>query len=123
MISKDLARRFAHEWIEAWNSHDLEKILAHYSDDFEMTSPFIVTIMNDPAGTIKGKLNVKAYWEKALSHAPDLRFEPIETLWSVNTVTIYYKSSRLGQSRLAAEVFFFDAEGKVNKAVAHYNEA
>ena len=33
------SRRFAAEWIEAWNAHDLERILAHYADDFEMASP------------------------------------------------------------------------------------
>ena len=26
------------EWISAWNSHDLERILALYADDAEMTS-------------------------------------------------------------------------------------
>lgn len=27
---------FAHEWIAAWNAHDLERILAHYADDVEL---------------------------------------------------------------------------------------
>ena len=35
------AQRFALEWIESWNSHDLERILSHYSDDVEVTSPLI----------------------------------------------------------------------------------
>ena len=26
------------EWISAWNSHDLERILALYAEDAEMTS-------------------------------------------------------------------------------------
>ncbi|MBI5116425.1 nuclear transport factor 2 family protein [Candidatus Poribacteria bacterium] len=122
MISKEQAAHFAHEWIEAWNSHDLEKILAHYSEDFEMTSPFIVALMNEPTGTLKGKQSVRAYWEKALSRAPDVRFELLETLTSVASVTIYYRSHRLGAARLAAEVFFFDATGKVSRSVAHYGE-
>ena len=36
----------------------------------------------------------------------------------VGSVVIYYKAV-LGL--LACEVFFFDAQGKVNKAAAHYN--
>jgi hypothetical protein len=47
MITRELAERFAHEWIEAWNSHDLERILAHYSDDFVMSSPRIAVIAEE----------------------------------------------------------------------------
>ncbi len=122
MISKEQAQRFAKEWIDAWNAHDLDAILAHYSDDFEMTSPFIVTVMNEPSGTIKGKQNVRAYWQKAIDRFPDLKFELLEVLTGANSITLYYKSYRSGAVRLAAEVFFFDSGGKVNKAFAHYNE-
>lgn len=38
MIDTVFAERFAHEWVEAWNSHDLEAVLSHYSDDLEMSS-------------------------------------------------------------------------------------
>lgn len=34
MIDTAFAEHFAHEWIEAWNSHDLEAVLSHYSDDY-----------------------------------------------------------------------------------------
>ena len=30
---------FAREWIDAWNAHDLERILSHYSDEIVFTSP------------------------------------------------------------------------------------
>ena len=36
MIEQAFAEQFATEWIEAWNSHDLQRNLAHYTDDFEM---------------------------------------------------------------------------------------
>ncbi|HEX5049396.1 MAG TPA: nuclear transport factor 2 family protein, partial [Gammaproteobacteria bacterium] len=42
MITQDFAQTFAHEWIDAWNSHDLDRILSHYADDFVMSSPRIV---------------------------------------------------------------------------------
>ena len=35
MIEKNFAEEFARNWITAWNSHDLERILSHYSDQFE----------------------------------------------------------------------------------------
>jgi hypothetical protein len=38
MIDRAFAERFAAEWIEAWNNHNLEQILAHYEDDFDRNS-------------------------------------------------------------------------------------
>ena len=111
------AQQFAQEWIEAWNSHDLERVLAHYSDDFVMNSPYIVQIAGEPSGRLHGKDAVKAYWAKALAMIPDLHFELISTLVGVNSITLYYKGAR---DRLSAEVFHFGPDGKVVEAFAHY---
>lgn len=32
---------FAIKWIDSWNSHDLDKILDHYDDNFSIISPMI----------------------------------------------------------------------------------
>jgi ketosteroid isomerase-like protein len=118
MISIDQAQKFGQEWVEAWNSRDLERILSHYADDFQMTSPFIAAMINEPSGTLKGKEKVRAYWAQALERLPDLHFDLIEVLASVDSITIYYHAV-LGKR--AAEVLFFDDNGKVKRAVAHYN--
>ena len=112
------AKTFAQEWVEAWNSHDLDRILSHYADDFQMTSPFITQMLSEPTGTIKGTENVRVYWAKALERIPDLHFDLIEVLTSVDSITIYYHAV-LGKR--AAEVLWFDANGKVSRAIAHYN--
>ncbi|MBC7124495.1 MAG: hypothetical protein H5T24_02610 [Bacteroidales bacterium] len=31
--------KFAEQWIKSWNSHDLNEILSHYSDDIVITTP------------------------------------------------------------------------------------
>ena len=41
-LTREFAHQFAEDWIAVWNSHDLEAILSHYTDDFEMSSPLIV---------------------------------------------------------------------------------
>ena len=64
MIEETWAKEFADEWIAAWNSHDLERVLSHYTDDFEMSSPLIIELMNEPSGTLKGKENIRRYWQK-----------------------------------------------------------
>jgi len=116
MISSDAAERFADDWIAAWNAHDLEKILSHYTDDFEMSSPVIVSFMNEPSGKLKGKAVVSEYWSKALGKFPELRFEKLHVLAGTNSVTIVYHGVR----GLSAEVFHFNDQGKVYAAYAHY---
>ena len=80
MIDKAFADNFAAEWIEAWNARDLERVLSHYTDDFEMSSPVIVKIAGERAGTLKGKPAVRSYWTKALELIPHLHFELRATL-------------------------------------------
>ena len=115
-MDKQFVEKFASEWLEHWNSHDLDKIMTHYADDFQMSSPVIKQIMNIDSGIIKGKDNVRAYWEKALNMIPDLHFEFIKVYSGANSIVIHYK----GHRGLSAEVFFFNNEGLVEAAHAHY---
>lgn len=119
MITKEFARSFANEWIAAWNAHDLDRILSHYADDFEMSSPFVVKIANEPSGTLKGKKTVEAYWRRSLERVPDLHFELLEALTGVDSICAIYKSV-LGLR--AVEWFWFNEAGRVKKAMAHYDD-
>jgi len=109
--------QFAHDWIDAWNSHDLDKILSHYEDDFEMSSPVIIQVTGEVSGILRGKSAVRGYWAKALKLNPDLRFELITVLAGIDSITLYYKGVR----GLSAEVFHFGSSGKVARAFAHYD--
>ena len=116
MIEKDFADKFAAEWIEAWNNHDLEAVLTHYTEDFEMTSPVITQVTGETSGKLKGKAAVGAYWAKALERIPVLHFELKDILVGVDTITLYYK----GHRGMSAELFFFNEGGMVYKSCAHY---
>ena len=117
-MDKAFAEHFAADWIESWNAHDLGRVLSHYADDFEMSSPVIVQVAAEPSGPLWGKAAGGAYWAKALELIPDLHFELISVLAGVTSVTLYYKGAH---DRLAAEVFHFGAEDKVIRAFAHYD--
>lgn len=117
-LQNEFVTQFAADWIDSWNSHDLARVLSHYADDFEMSSPFIIQLAGEPSGTLRGKAAVGAYWRKALELVPDLHFELISVLAGVTTITIYYKSVH---GRLAAEVFHFGAAQRVTRAFAHYD--
>lgn len=111
-------KQFADEWIESWNSHDMHRILSHYSDDFSITTPMIQKLIGGSAGTLCGKEAIKDYWEDALKKVPDLHFELIDIAVGVESIVLYYKS--VMESR-AMEVMYFNDDGKVHNVVAHYN--
>lgn len=116
-MNQQAAEEFAKDWLEAWNAHDLARVLAHYTDDFEMSSPVITQVTGQPEGRLQGKAAVGAYWAQALARFPALHFEPICTLPGVDSVVILYRGAT---GKRVAEVFSFNADGLVYRAHAHY---
>ncbi len=98
------AQRFADEWAAAWNSHDLDRILAHYTDDVVFASPRIVDLLGDPSGRVHGKQALRDYWAAGLRLLPDLHFTVDDVRASVDTIVINYRSQS-GQP--VAEVLTF----------------
>ena len=122
MIDHDFAQRFAAEWIAAWNSRDIDAVLAHYDDDIAFTSPFIIRIAGEPSGTLRGKEILRSYFEKALAAVPNLRFELIAAYKGVDSIVLNYRSYRGDGSVLAAEVLIFGDAGKVIRGFANYED-
>lgn len=118
MISKQKAQELAQEWIDSWNSHDIDRILSHYSEEIVFTSPFIVKLLGDNSGTIQGRANLRSYFIKGLEAYPNLKFELYRVLTGVDSITLYYKTVN---EILAAEVMHIDSEGKIAKVIAHYS--
>jgi hypothetical protein len=116
-IEPQRALSFAREWIAAWNSHDLERILSHYTEDFEMASPLIIERLGEASGVLKGKTAIRSYWARGLAAKPPLRFKLVGVFAGVRSITIQYRS--IGR-RDAAEVLQFNDAGQVIRAAAHY---
>jgi ketosteroid isomerase-like protein len=97
------AEAFARSWIDAWNAHDLDAVLAHFADDVTFSSPLIATLMGEPSATVHGKAALRAYWEEGLRRIPDLRFELVAVHAGVDIVTISYRN-QAGRSCVEAAV-------------------
>ena len=108
---------FALEWIAAWNSHDLERILGHYSDDIAVTSPFVEKIMGPGQGTILGKSALRDYWSVALGKYTDLKFDLFRAYPGVNSVVLHYRSVA---GLFGMEFMRFDEHDQVCEVLAHY---
>jgi ketosteroid isomerase-like protein len=91
------AEKFAAEWIESWNSHDLDRILSHYAEDVEVTTPMIKVALGIESGTLRGKDLARRYWQAALEKVPDLHFQLIERSWE-RWLSRSCSSIRMGRS-------------------------
>jgi ketosteroid isomerase-like protein len=105
------------EWVAAWNSRDLERVLALYADNTEMTSDRIPALGFDPSGTVHGKAILRAYWGKALQLLPDLHFTLIDLFISPDSVVVLYENER---GKTICEYLRFDAEGHVVQGSANH---
>lgn len=120
MITTVFAKYFANEWINSWNSQDIEKILSHYSDDFIIETPMAIKILPETGGIVRGKEAVKKYWTIGLEHIPNLKFEILDVLIGVNVLSIYYLN--IATNKKAIEIMSFNNELKVNRATVLYSE-
>jgi hypothetical protein len=117
-IDLQWARAFAVEWIEAWNAADLDRVLSHYAEDFEMSSPLIRERMGVASGRLKGKAAVRPYWARGIAVQPPLHFELIDVLTGVNVIAIYYRNDTF--DRTVIERLEFDDRLRIVRGEAIY---
>lgn len=117
MLTHAFAERFARDWIAAWNSHDLDAILANYEDDFELATPYIAITRTAPSGRLRGRAAIATFWAAGLARLPDLHFELLGSFAGTASIALHYRGA---QERPAVEVFEFSSAGKVIRSAAHY---
>ncbi|MGZ3902362.1 MAG: nuclear transport factor 2 family protein [Bacteroidia bacterium] len=118
MLTTEKANRFALDWIQSWNKHNLNSILEHYSEDVEFYSPFIPLLKFNETGRINSKSDLAKYFKIGLDAYPDLTFRLHNVFTGIDTVTIYYTSVN---GRMAAEVFQLNENGKAAKVFCNYS--
>jgi hypothetical protein len=111
------AQEFALEWIAAWNSHDLDRILGHYADDVEVTSPLVETVLGPGRVTVRGKETLREYWGAALARYPELHFQLFRAYAGPRSTVLHYQSV---QGLVGAECLEFDGAGRIRRVLAHY---
>lgn len=118
-MTKEFTHDFARQWLESWNSRELDRILDHYSEDFSIQTPMALKLFPESGGTISGKRNVKEYWKKGLELIPDLEFELKDLLTGIDSISIYY--TNIATNTEAVEMMYFNDQNKVNKVIVSYS--
>jgi hypothetical protein len=104
------AEQFARQWVQAWNDHDIDAVLAHFDDAVLFTSPVALKVLPSTGGVVQGKDALRAYWTRALAGVPDLAFAVESVFQGIDTVVIAYRNQNGG---VVSEVLRFNDEGLV----------
>lgn len=65
----------AERWFAAFNAHDLEALLALYTDDAEHFSPKLAMRRPETRGLVRGKEALRSWWQDAFERLPTLQYE------------------------------------------------
>ena len=82
--------RYADQWVRAWNAHDIEAVLDHFSDDVVFTSPVAARVVPESGGVVRGKAALRDYWTTAISQQANLQFGLIGVYSGESTLVINY---------------------------------
>jgi len=96
---------FAQQRVAEWNSHNLDRVLAHYAPDVVFRSPVAALVAPGSDGVVHGLDALRHDWSTALEQVPDLHFEVLEIFAGVSTVVIRFRN-QLGAVR--CEVLKFE---------------
>jgi ketosteroid isomerase-like protein len=114
-MTAEQALAFARKHVDTWNTHDLDAIMALYSQSVELVSPLAGAITG--ATTVRGQARVRDYFERGLQKYPELHFELVDTFLCRSSVTLLFHGAG---RKLVAEVLFIDSESKIERVFAHY---
>ena len=99
------ANEFVDAWLRAWNDHDLDRVLEHFTDDGVFTSPLAAQLLTGSGGVVHGKAALRQYWGEGIRRIPDLHFEVVDVYLGVDVLVINYRNQR---GVLVNEVLGFD---------------
>jgi len=77
-MNSEKNKQIATQWFEAFNAHDLEKLLSLYDDDAQHYSPKLKVRLPETLGLIKGKSALREWWQDAFDRLPSLQYEVVK---------------------------------------------
>jgi ketosteroid isomerase-like protein len=97
--------QIARAWFSAFNTHDLEKLLALYADDAGHFSPKLKARKPETQGYVKGKAALREWWKDAFERLPSLNYRPTSITSDDKRVFMEYVRTVEGEENMnVAEV-------------------
>jgi ketosteroid isomerase-like protein len=110
----------ANQWFDAFNEHDLQKLLSLYDEDAKHYSPKLKVRHPESEGLIKGKNALRDWWQDAFNRLPTLHYELIRLTPYDNRVFMEYLRHVQGEDDLYVGEMLEIENGKiVASSVSH----
>lgn len=94
-------KQIATKWFEAFNAHDLEKLLTLYDNSAQHFSPKLKVRLPETLGLIKGKQALRDWWKDAFDRLPSLHYEVIKLTADDEQVFMEYTRRVEGEEDLS----------------------
>jgi hypothetical protein len=111
------AEAHAKSWIEAWNAHDLDRILSHYSPDVVFEAATVRTRWSKPDGKLHGIAELRKHFALGLELAPNLAFQLEQVFLAPSGYAILYRRENGNRVIDCVEV---DEHGHAKQVTAYY---
>ena len=100
-------------WFEAFNSHNLEKLLSLYDDEAKHFSPKLKIRHPETNGLVTGKEALRVWWKDAFERLPSLHYKVTSLTSNADRVFMeYIRTVENEDNMLVAEVLEIK-EGKI----------
>jgi hypothetical protein len=99
-VRNDQLIRIAHQWFDAFNAHDLEKLLSLYHENAQHYSPKLKVRQPETDGLIVGKAAMRAWWRDSFDRLPTLQYEVLRLTPCENRVFMEYLRHVHGEADL-----------------------
>lgn len=103
----------AHLWFEAFNAHNLEKLLSLYDDEAQHFSPKLKIRHPETNGLVTGKDALRTWWQDAFDRLPTLHYKVTSLTSNSDRVFMEYLRMVPGEENILVAEVLDVREGKI----------
>ncbi|AWA29553.1 nuclear transport factor 2 family protein [Flavobacterium magnum] len=110
----------ARQWFDAFNNHDLERLLSLYDDNAIHFSPKLRLRKPESDGFVKGKAALHDWWEDAFTRLPQLHYRVTSLTANGQRVFMEYVRSVPGEADMAVAEVLEIKNGKITASRVYH---
>jgi len=107
--------QIALNWFKAFNDKNIDDLLALYDDDAIHYSPKLKVHKPETNGLIKGKIQLRAWWEDAFTRLPFLHYSILKIMHDDEQIFMEYIRQNKGEEDLRVGEVLVINKGKIIK--------
>lgn len=110
----------AQQWFNAFNTHNLEGLLALYDDHAIHFSPKLKIRQPETQGLIKGKAALRDWWKDSFDRLPTLHYQPTSFTANEQRIFMEYIRSVEGETEMLIAEVLEISYGKINASRVYH---